>query len=99
MRYGNELAASPLNCLYSACRGLLVDGYDPELVPPPEHHQASRGFFSYENDQELIRAISDVVERVSPNPRGRYLDAQVTLEVARDHHAMGVAHIWLASPG
>ena len=97
LRYGDGYAASPMNCLYSACRGLLVDGHNPELCAPPQDQHADRGFFCHDEDETLIRATAARVERVSANPRGRSCEAQETLRVARTHHRMGVAHIWLAS--
>lgn len=95
LRYGDEYAASPLNCLYSACRGLLVDGHEPELCAPPEDQHARRGFFCLEGDESAVRGVAQSVERVAANPKVHFYDAQEILISARQHHTMGVAHIWL----
>ncbi|MCW5719646.1 MAG: hypothetical protein KIS86_00740 [Devosia sp.] len=96
LRCGEEFAVTPLNCLYSACRGLLIDGHDPDLCQPPDVPWANYGFFSHEDDEAIIHALSAGIERVTPSPAGRYLDPRVTLDVAKDHHKGGVAHVWLA---
>ena len=97
LRYGSDYAAAPLNCLYSACRGLLVDGHRPELCLPPENQRAARGFFCLEDDEGAVRAVAFSVERVVANPRGRFYEPQEVLAAAMQHHRMGVAHVWLTS--
>lgn len=97
LRYGSHYAVSPLNCLYSACRGLLVDGHQPEICSSPQDIQATRGFFCLDQDAQLVRKIAAEVERVVANPKGHYCEAQDLLAAARHHHRKGLAHVWLAS--
>lgn len=96
LRYGDRLAVTPMNCLYSACRGLLVDGAQPQLCSPPAQARASRGFFCDEQDAQVVRSLADRVERVSPSPVGNYYSASETVATAALHHRIGLAHIWLA---
>lgn len=97
LRYGSQYAISPINCLYSACRGLLVDGHKPEISPAPLDQRASRGFFCFDEEEHVVRKIAVDVERVVANPKGHYHEAQVILTAAHHHHRKGIAHIWLAS--
>lgn len=97
LRYGSHFVVSPLNCLYSACRGLLVDGHSPEICTPQLDVRAARGFFCLDGDEQSVRTVAEKVERVVRNPRRNYADASDIVTAARHHHRKGLAHVWLVS--